>query len=80
MVQSVEALCASAELKPGDRVRTLGGTTRGVVLHKLEDGRIAWRPDGTTAELIGLPESLMTDGPPSAANLPGADSPQPKKS
>jgi len=35
------------------------GTTRGIVTHILEDGRIAWRPEGSTLELIALPESLL---------------------
>jgi len=78
MIQSVEKLCESAELKPGDRVRTLRGTTRGVVRRKLEDGRIAWRPDGTDADLIGLPESLVLD-PPSAIGSPGIASPSSAK-
>ena len=35
------------------------GTTRGIVTRILEDGRIAWRPEGSTLELIALPESLL---------------------
>ncbi|MFN0077383.1 MAG: hypothetical protein ACKVY0_13005 [Prosthecobacter sp.] len=57
MVQVVESLCASADLVPGTRVKTLRGSTHGVVLRVLEDGRIVWRTEGGT-ELIALPESL----------------------
>src|SRR5436309_73112 len=57
MVLAIESLCQSTGLKPGDRIKTLRGTTRGVVLRLLEDGRVVWRPDGG-GELTGLPESL----------------------
>jgi hypothetical protein len=59
MVNIVESLCASADLQPGDRVQTLRGTTKGTVLRLLPDGRVAWQPDGTTSELMALPESLV---------------------
>jgi hypothetical protein len=57
MVALVEGLCQTAELKPGDRVKTLRGSARGVVVRLLDDGRVAWRPTGSTSELVGLPES-----------------------
>jgi hypothetical protein len=57
MVQMVESLCAAADLVPGTRVQTLRGTTLGVVLQVLEDGRIVWRTEGGT-ELTALPETL----------------------
>jgi hypothetical protein len=59
MVEIVESLSLSAELGPGDRVKTLRGTVRGVILRILSDGRVAWRPDGSQSELIALPESLV---------------------
>lgn len=59
MVEIVEGLCASAEFKPGDRVKTLRGSARGVVVRVLDDGRVAWQPDGSASELVGLPESLL---------------------
>ncbi len=59
MVGIVESLCASAELQPGDRVKTLRGSTRGIILRVLPDGRVAWRPDGSRSELVALPESLL---------------------
>lgn len=63
MVEIVESLCASAELKPGDRVQTLRGTTCGTILRLLPDGRVIWRPDDSDSELIALPESLIPQPP-----------------
>ena len=59
MISSVDSLWASATLGPGDRVQTLRGSTSGIITRILEDGRLAWRPDGSTLELIALPESLV---------------------
>jgi hypothetical protein len=59
MVEIVESLCESADLKPGDRVKTMRGSTHGIVLRLLPDGRIVWRPDGTESDLLALPESLL---------------------
>jgi hypothetical protein len=59
MIEIVESLCESAGFKPGDRVKTLRGSTRGVILKILGDGRIVWRPDGTKSQLTALPESLL---------------------
>ena len=59
MVEIVEGLCRSADFKPGDRVKTLRGSTRGVIVSILADGRVAWRPDGSEVELVALPESLL---------------------
>jgi len=61
MISSIESLAGVADWKPGDRVKTLRGTTCGVILKVLEDGRIVWRPDGSRTDLTGLPESLCTD-------------------
>ncbi|NOS70968.1 MAG: hypothetical protein HOP33_13685 [Verrucomicrobia bacterium] len=61
MVEIVETLSRSADFKPGDRVKTLRGSTHGNVLHVLENGRVVWQPDGSTAELTGLPESLTPE-------------------
>jgi hypothetical protein len=55
------ALAELAEFQPGDRVKTLRGSARGVVLRLLADGRVVWRPDGTQSELTGLPESLIRE-------------------
>jgi hypothetical protein len=59
MVEIVEGLSESADFKQGDRVKTLRGSTRGVIVRVLPDGRVAWRPDGTESELLALPESLL---------------------
>ena len=61
MVEIVEGLSQSASFQAGDRVKTLRGSLRGVVRRLLDDGRIVWRADGGTSELIALPESLMWD-------------------
>ena len=59
MASLVESLCETAELKPGDRVKTLRGSLSGVILKIMGDGRIVWQPDGTKSELTALPESLL---------------------
>ena len=59
MVEIVESLCASTDLRPGDCVKTLRGSLRGVILRILSDGRVVWRPDGSQSRLIALPESLV---------------------
>ena len=61
MVRIVESLWKVALLQPGDRVSTLKGTLHGVITRVLEDGRVAWRPDGAAGELIALPESLESE-------------------
>ena len=62
MVEVVDGLCESAEFKPGDRVKTLRGSARGVVVRVLEDGQVVWQPDGSASELTALPESLLRAG------------------
>ena len=59
MVEIVEGLCQSADFKPGDRVKTLRGSTRGVIVSILPDGRVAWRPEGSESELVALPEEAI---------------------
>jgi transcription elongation factor len=59
MVEIVEGLCEAAEFKPGDRVKTLRGSTRGVIVRVCQDGRVVWRPDGSASELTALPEGLL---------------------
>lgn len=61
MVKIVESLSETADFRAGDRVKTLRGSARGVVVSLLQDGRVVWRPDGTEADLTGLPESLLPD-------------------
>jgi len=57
----IVALADAANFKPGDRVKTLKGSARGVVRKILADGRIIWRPDDNNAELTALPESLLRE-------------------
>ncbi len=61
MSQIVESLCETANFQPGDRVKTLRGSTRGVIKQILDDGRVVWQPEGTKSELIALPESLVLE-------------------
>ena len=61
MVAAIDSLCQAASFSAGDRVKTLRGSLRGVIVKVLKDGRVVWRPDTGTAELIALPESLCTD-------------------
>jgi hypothetical protein len=61
MVGIVESLSQTADWKAGDRVKTLRGSLAGVIIRILEDGRVAWRPDGAESELTALPESLCAD-------------------
>jgi len=55
----ISALAELADFKPRDRVRTLKGSVCGTVRKILPDGRVAWKPDGSTSELMALPESLL---------------------
>ena len=61
MVEIVESLCETADWKVGDRVKTLRGSTYGVIQEILPDGRIAWQPNGSHSQLIALPESLLLE-------------------
>lgn len=61
MVETVESLTQNVGFGPGSRVKTLRGTLRGVVVRILDDGRVAWKPDGAAGELMALPESLAPD-------------------
>jgi hypothetical protein len=61
MVEVVESLSEVAAWKPGDRVKTLRGTTHGIILRLVEDGRVVWQPDGSESELMALPESLLRE-------------------
>jgi hypothetical protein len=61
MAAIITSCSRTALFGAGDRVRTLRGTLHGVIVRVLEDGRLAWRPDGHTNELIALPESLAAE-------------------
>ncbi|MBI5387231.1 MAG: hypothetical protein HZA90_21400 [Verrucomicrobia bacterium] len=63
MIAAVDSLCQVADFKPGDRVKTLRGSLRGVIVKVRADGRVVWRPAGGASELIALPEGLCVDDP-----------------
>ena len=58
MIGMVNELSESADLKPGDAVKTLRGSMSGKIVRVLPDGRVVWRAD-SGAELTALPESLI---------------------
>ncbi len=53
MISIVDSLAESADLEPGDHVKTFSGTSRGTIL------RVLWRSDNSNTELIALPETLI---------------------
>ena len=59
MIAALDSLSRVAELKVGDQVKTLRGSTHGVVIRIMKDGRIVWRPDSSASELIALADSLL---------------------
>jgi len=61
MVEIVDTLCESADLRPGDRVRTLRGSLHGVIKRIQPDGRVLWQADGSGSELTALPETLTRE-------------------
>jgi hypothetical protein len=66
MVRIVEELCRISDLQVGQRVKTLGGSMRGVIVRVLDDGRVAVRVDGSSSEMISLPENLLPEDSPGA--------------
>lgn len=58
----VNELSEACNFQPGDRVMTLRGSSHGKVTRIMPDGRIVWKPDGGTMELMALPESLRREG------------------
>jgi hypothetical protein len=59
MIEIVGDLFRLSEFAVGDHVKTLRGSTHGVVVRIMKDGRIVWRPEGSTSELIALADSLL---------------------
>lgn len=55
----VESLSAPIDFEPGDRVKTFRGASQGTIIRILPDGRVVWKSDGSSAELIAMPESLV---------------------
>ena len=62
MAGMVDSLSEAADWKTGDRVKTLRGSLRGVIVRLRKDGRVVWKPDGAENELTALPESLCRHG------------------
>jgi hypothetical protein len=42
-------------------VKSLRGSLHGVITRVLDDGRVAVRPDGSSSEMISLPENLLPE-------------------
>jgi hypothetical protein len=61
MINIVDSISETADWKAGDRVKTLRGSLRGVIVRIQEDSRVVWKPDGAESELTALPESLCRD-------------------
>jgi hypothetical protein len=61
MAAGVEELCRAADLVPGRRVKSLRGSLHGVITRVLDDGRVAVRPDGSSSEMVSLPENLLPE-------------------
>lgn len=61
MIAAIQSLWETSNFAPGDRVKTLRGTTHGTVVRLLKDGRVVWRPDNSRSELTGLPEGLLRE-------------------
>lgn len=57
----LDSLAEAPDFKSGDRVQTLKGSTRGIVIRLLDDGRAVWRPDGSESDLISPPEELLRE-------------------
>ena len=57
----MDGMVAATDYPPGDRIMTLRGSTHGVVVRLLPDGRVLWKPDGASMELMALPESLRRE-------------------
>lgn len=60
MILTLESLFQRVSFQPDDKVRTLKGSLRGVVVQILDDRRVKWRAE-TGTEFLGLPESLIPD-------------------
>ena len=67
-----KAFAKSASFQPGDRVKTLRGSTHGVIKRVLNDGRVVWQPEGTKSELMALPESLVREKITAVMIFPGS--------
>jgi hypothetical protein len=61
MIRLLNELCEAADLKTGDRVKTLKGSVTGKILRVMADGRVVIKTN-TGTELTALPESLLKLG------------------
>jgi hypothetical protein len=59
MIDALESLSLAAAFAPGDHVKTLRGSRKGIILRILSDRRVVWKPDGSTSKLLASPESLL---------------------
>jgi hypothetical protein len=59
MIAALDSFSRIAELKAGDQVKTLRGSTHGVVIRIMKDGRVLWRPNGSQSELIAMADGLL---------------------
>ena len=85
MIAVVDSLTHSANLQVGDRVKTLRGSMRGVIVRMLDDGRVALRRDGgggRNHRAAGESRSRRLDAPalfpphPMSFHIVSIDSPQ----
>lgn len=60
LVLGLDALTEPVDFHPGDQVKTLRGSMKGVIVRLRPDGRVVWRADSGT-ELTALPESLVRE-------------------
>jgi len=61
MAAMIRSMARRATLTKGSRVKSLRGSLKRTILRTMEDGRVVWKPDGASRELIALPESLLPD-------------------
>ncbi len=61
MVTVLRDLGQSAHFVQGARVRSLRGSLHGVITRLLDDGRVAFRADGASSDIISLPENLLPE-------------------
>ena len=73
MVEIVESLCEAAAFKPGDRVKTLRGSTHGRIVHLLEDGRVVWKFPGGPLTTPSPDDRLWFIAESAGQNLPAKE-------
>jgi hypothetical protein len=63
MTELVESMWFSADLHPGDRIKTLRGSLHGTVVRLGENGVVTWRPDGSELNLTCSGDGLLRETP-----------------